>query len=85
MTTRRGTRRVDGRGKGAWDAAVLQPEGPYERLIFWIVKHVPGQYIAVLAGLSYFGLGLGVPFLFLWDPLWWVNANRRDDRRHLLD
>jgi hypothetical protein len=54
---------------------VLQPEGRYERLIFWIVKNVPGRYVAVLAGLSYFGLGLGVPFLFRWDPIWWVNAN----------
>jgi hypothetical protein len=40
-----------------------EPEDRYDRLILWIVNHVPGSGIGLLAALSYFGVGLALPLL----------------------
>lgn len=40
-----------------------EPEDRYDRLILWIVKHVPGRGVVLLAGISYFGVGLALPLL----------------------
>lgn len=52
-----------------------EAEGRYERLIFWIVKHVPGRLVALLATISYFGVGLALPLMLDWPKVWWLSAN----------
>lgn len=53
----------------------VEPEDRYDRLILWIVKHVPGQAIAVLAASSYLGLELALPLILNWSALWIAVAN----------
>lgn len=53
----------------------MEPEDRYDRLIRWIVGHVPGRGIAALAAVSYVGLGLALPLMFNWPALWVVAAN----------
>jgi hypothetical protein len=53
----------------------VEPEDRYDRLILWIVKHVPGRAIAALAGVSYLGLGLALPLILSWPALWIAVAN----------
>lgn len=50
---------------------MYEPEDRYDRLIFWIVKNVPGRGVLALAGLSYLGVGLALPLVLAW-PAWWV-------------
>jgi HJR/Mrr/RecB family endonuclease len=47
-----------------------EPEDRYDRLILWIVKHVPARGVLVLAGVSYFGVGLAVPLLLDFPKPW---------------
>lgn len=54
---------------------MLEPEDRYDRLILWIVKHVPGRGVILLAGISYLGVGLALPLLLDWPKIWLVNAN----------
>lgn len=47
----------------------------YDRLILWIVKHVPGHSVVLLVGLSYLGVGLALPVVLGWPTLWLIDAN----------
>ena len=51
------------------------PEDRYDRLILWIVKHVPGRGVLAIAGISYFGVGLALPLLLGWPAIWLFVAN----------
>jgi hypothetical protein len=52
-----------------------EPEDRYDRLILWIVKHVPGRGVVVLASLSYLGVGLALPLLLDLPKLWLFDLN----------
>ena len=47
----------------------------YDRLILWIVKHVPVRLIVALAAVSYLGCGFALPLALKWSALWLVSAN----------
>lgn len=55
--------------------SVGEPDNRYDRLILWIVKHVPIRAILALAAVSYFGFGLALPLALNWPALWLVSAN----------
>ena len=46
-----------------------------ERLILWVVTHVPPRGIAILAGILYFGVGLALPLGLGWSILYVVGFN----------
>src|SRR5438046_2113969 len=50
-------------------------EDRYDRIIRWIVQHVPGRGIVLLAAISYFGLGLALPVALGWPTPWLIDAN----------
>ena len=52
-----------------------EPEDRYDRLILFIVKHVPGRVAAALAAISYGGFGLALPLALHWDVAWLISAN----------
>lgn len=52
-----------------------EPEDRYDRLILWIVKHVPARGVLLLAGLSYLGVGLAVPLLLDLPKPWLFDLN----------
>jgi hypothetical protein len=52
-----------------------EPEDRYDRLILWIVKHVPGRGVVLLAGISYLGVGLAFPLLLDVPKLWLFDLN----------
>src|SRR5438132_11639654 len=52
-----------------------EPEDRYDRLILWIVKHVRGRAVLLLAGISYLGLGLALPLLLDLPKLWLFDLN----------
>jgi hypothetical protein len=54
---------------------VGEPDNRYDRLILWIVKHVPIRAILALAAVSYLGFGLALPLALNWPALWLVSAN----------
>jgi hypothetical protein len=38
-----------------------QPENLFERVLLWMAQNVPGRILALLAAISYGGLGLATP------------------------
>jgi hypothetical protein len=52
-----------------------EPEDRYDRLIQWIVTHVPARGVALLAGISYLGVGLALPLLLELPDLSLVSLN----------
>jgi len=52
-----------------------EPEDRYDRLILWIVKHVPARGVVLLAGVSYFGFGLAVPLVLDLPKIWLFDLN----------
>lgn len=53
----------------------MQPEDRIDRLLMWVVTHVPPRGIAVIAAVLYFGLGLAVPVVLGVPTLWLVGLN----------
>lgn len=53
----------------------METEDRTERLLRWIVMHVPPRGIALLSGLLYFGVGLALPLGFHMPLLWVVAFN----------
>jgi len=53
----------------------MQPEDRYDRLIMWIVNHVPARGVVALAAVSYFGVGLAIPLLLAWPAIVLFDAN----------
>lgn len=52
-----------------------EPQDRYDRLILWIVKHVPGRGVVLLAGVSYLGVGLALPLLLDLPKVWLFDLN----------
>ena len=52
-----------------------EPEDCYDRLILWIVTHVPARGVLALALLSYIGFGLALPIVLGWPAVVLFDAN----------
>lgn len=46
-----------------------------ERVLLWVVTHVPPRGIALIAGLLYFGVGLAIPLALELPTAWLVSLN----------
>lgn len=54
---------------------MIEPEDRFDRLMLWLVTHLPGRAIAAIALGLYPGVALALPFALGWNQLGFVSAN----------